>query len=144
MEPIDVGNFILETLKSIDSKITHQDDRINKLVDSMTKLIEVDTETREIKSSVGRLYDRMEAVEENQTTDGCPVHNRLVEVRAEQMKAYDSKIEQLEDKSKDIDERLKTIEDRPRKRMEVAIIEIVKYCTVGILGILAFKFGFSK
>lgn len=144
MEPIDVGNFILETLKSIDSKITHQDDRINKLVDSMTKLIEVDTETREIKSSVGRLYDRMEAVEGNQTTDGCPVHNRLVEVRSEQMKAYDSKIEQLEDKSKDIDERLKTIEDRPRKRMEVAIIEIVKYCTVGILGILAFKFGFSK
>lgn len=140
----ELGNFIIETLRSIKLDVSHQNDRIDKLVDSMTKLIEVDTETREIKSSVGRLYDRMEAVEGNQTTDGCPVHNRLVEVRAEQMKAYDVKIEQLEDKSKDIDERLKTIEDRPRKRMEVAIIEIVKYCTVGILGILAFKFGFSK
>lgn len=140
----ELGNFIIETLRSIKLDVSHQNERIDKLVDSMTKLIEVDTETREIKSSVGRLYDRMEAVEGNQTTDGCPVHNRLVEVRAEQMKAYDVKIEQLEDKSKDIDERLKTIEDRPRKRMEVAIIEVVKYCTVGMLGLVAYKFGFSK
>lgn len=144
MEPIDVGNFIIETLRSIDSKITHQDDRINKLVDSMTKLIEVDTETREIKSSVCRLYDRVEAVECNQNTDGCPVHNRLVEVRTEQMKAYDNEIKKLNESCEDLDERLNAIEDRPRKRMEVAIIEIVKYCTVGVLGLLAYKFGFSK
>lgn len=139
-----VESFIVESLTNIDRKLSRQDVRIDKLVDSLQKLIEIDTETREIKSSVGRIFDRLEAVEGNQTTDGCPVHQRLVAVRAEQMKSFDDKITHLEDLSTKIDDRLKEIEGKPMKRMEVAIYEIIKYVTLGVLGLIAYKFGFSK
>lgn len=140
----DAVKLIINSLRSIDTKLGKQDERIDKLVDSFQKLVEVEVRTKEIESSVGRVYDRLEAVEDNQTTDGCPVHQRLVAVRAEQMKSIDEKIVHLEDLSTKFDDRLKVIEDKPLKRMEVAIYEIIKYVTIGVLGLIAFKFGFNK
>lgn len=140
----EVSNFVIEALTNIDRKLSRQDVRIDTLVDSLQKLIEIDTETREIKASVGRLYDRVEAVEDNQNTDGCPVHNRLVEVRAEQMKAIDSRMTSIEESIDKILIELTAIREKPLKRMEVAIYEIIKYVTIGILGLIALKFGFNK
>ena len=140
----DAVKLIINSLQSIDNKLGKHDERIDKLVDSFQKLVEVEIRTKEIEFSVGRVYDRLEAVEDNQTTDGCPVHQRLVAVRAEQMKSIDEKIVHLEDLSTKIDDRLKDIEGKPIKRMEVAIYEIIKYVTIGVLGLIAYKFGFSK
>lgn len=139
----EVSSFIIEQLTSIDRKLSRQDKRIDTLVDSLQKLIEIDTETREIKASVGRLYDRVEAVEDNQNTDGCPVHNRLVEVRAEQMKAIDVRMLAIEESIDKLLVDIKTIKERPLKRMEVAIYEIIKYVTIGILVLISLKFGFN-
>jgi len=140
----EVSSFIIEQLTNIDRKLSNQDERIDKLVTSLQKLIELEIDSRETKASVGRLYDRVEAVEDNQNTDGCPVHNRLVEVRAEQMKAINSRMSTIEIQNEKIMLKLQAIEEKPMKRIEVAIYEIIKYVTIGILGLIAYKFGFSK
>ena len=116
----DAVKLIINSLSSIDTKLGKQDERIDKLVDSFQKLVEVEVRTKEIESSVGRVYDRLEAVEDNQTTYGCPVHQRLVAVIAEQMKSIYEKIVHLEDLSTKFDDRLKVIENKPLKRSTVS------------------------
>jgi len=141
---MDEQSFIITTLERINTKLDKHDDKIDMIVTALTQLVKIDTENREIKESLGRAFKRIEDMEEYQTSDGCPAHKNFLAVRAEQLKHYEDITKECKDKHEKLTNRIEAIEDKPKKRIEAAILEVIKWLTVFALGAIALKFGVSK
>lgn len=141
---MDEMSFVVTTLERINARLDKHDDKLDLIVQVMQQLVKVDTETRELRESLARNYKRLEAVEHNQNTDGCQAHKNFIKIRDEQLKKYDTLVESCEEKHDEFDARLKAIEDLPKKRIEVAIVEVIKWATIIILGIVGIKIGVTK
>ena len=142
--PIDEQSFIITTLERINSKLDKHDDKIDMIVTALTQLVKIDTENKEIKESLKRAFERIEEVEDNQTNDGCPAHKNFVKVREEQLKGYDKLAIDCKEMHNKLLVRIETIEEKPKKRIETAIIEVIKWVTVFIMGAIALKLGVTK
>ena len=114
------------------------------IAQTLQTLVKIDTETKELRESQDKLLKRVVVLEHNQTTDGCPAHKNFLAVRAEQLKGYDALTKKCEEHHKELDTRLKVIEELPKKRLEVAIVEVIKWATIIILGIVGVKIGLTK
>ena len=141
---VDSDSFIVTTLERINAKLDKHDDKIDMIVTALTQLVKIDTENKEIKESLGQAFKRIEDIEENQTSDGCPAHKNFLAVRNEQLKTYDKLAIECKELHIKLSNRIDAIEDKPKKRIEVAIIEVVKWVTVFIMGAIALKFGVTK
>lgn len=141
---MDSDSFIVTTLERINAKLDKHDDKIDMIVTALTQLVKIDTENKEIKESLGRAFKRIEDIEENQTSDGCPAHKNFLAVRAEQLKTYDGLAKDCKEKHDTLAHRIDAIEDKPKKRIEAAIIEVIKWVTVFIMGAIALKLGVDK
>lgn len=142
--PIDEQSFIITTLERINTKLDKHDDKIDMIVTAMQQLVKVDTENKEIKESLKRVFERLEEVEDNQSNDGCPAHKNFVKVREEQLKGYDKLAIDCKEMHNKLLVRIETIEEKPKKRLEVAVVEVIKWATIIILGIVGVKIGLTK
>ena len=131
-------------INRIEDKLDKHDEKFDMIAQTLQTLVKIDTETKELRESQARLFKRVEILEHNQTTDGCPAHKNFLAVRAEQIKGYDSLAKKCEEHHKELDARLKVIEELPKKRLEVAIVEVIKWATIIILGIVGVKIGLTK
>jgi len=141
---MDEQSFIITTLERINTKLDKHDDKIDMIVTALTQLVKIDTENKEIKESLGRAFKRIEDMEDYQTSDGCPAHKNFLAVRVEQLKHYEDIAKECKDKHEKLSDRIEAIEDKPKKRIEAAILEVIKWLTVFALGAIALKFGVSK
>ena len=141
---MDKQSFIITTLERINTKLDKHDDKIDMIVTALTQLVKIDTENKEIKESLGRAFTRIEDMEEYQTSDGCPAHKNFLAVRGEQLKTYDAIAKECKEKHEAVVKRIEQIEEKPKKRMEAAIIEAIKWITVLVMGAIALKFGVTK
>lgn len=142
--PMDEQSFIVTTLERINAKLDKHDDKIDMIVTALTQLVKIDTENKEIKESLGQAFKRIKEVEDNQTSDGCPAHKNFLAVRNEQLKAYDKLASECKEVHVKLSNRIDAIEEKPKKRMETAIIEVIKWVTVFIMGAIALKLGVTK
>ena len=115
-------NRIFESLNKIGDKLDKHDDSFSAINKTLTKLIEVDVEIRELKSSTRRVFERVEKIESNQNVTGCAKLQSFVELREEQLKSYDSIIAQSRDRMCKVEEKLAKIENVPNRIMFGAII----------------------
>lgn len=141
---LDEYSVVAVALERMNEKLDRHDEKFDMIAQTLQTLVKIDTETKEMRESQARLFKRVEALEHTQTTDGCPVLKNFLAVRAEQIKSYDSLTKKCEEHHKELDNRLKVIEELPKKRLEVAIVEVIKWATIIILGIVGVKIGLTK
>ena len=141
---VDEYSVVAVALERINEKLDRHDEKFDMIAQTLQTLVKIDTETKEMRESQARLFKRVEVLEHNQTTDGCPAHKNFLAVRTEQLKSYDSLAKKCEERHKELDNRLKVIEELPKKRLEVAIVEVIKWATIIILGIVGVKIGLTK
>ena len=141
---VDEYSVVAVALERINEKLDRHDEKFDTIAQTLQTLVKIDTETRELRESQFRLLKRLEVVETNQNTDGCPAHKSFVKVREEQLKGYNELTNKCKESHKGLDARLKVIEELPKKRLEVAIVEVIKWATIIILGIVGVKIGITK
>lgn len=138
---MDEMSFVVTTLERINAKLDKHDDKIDMIVQAMQQLVKVDTENKEIKESLSRVFKRIEAVEQNQNTDGCSAHKAFVRLREEQVKKYETIIIECKEKCKDIDNRVELLEQKPMKAIDKFSMAVIGALGVGFGGWLLMKFG---
>ena len=141
---VDEYSVVAVALERINDKLDKHDEKFDMIAQTLQTLVKIDTETKELRESQARLFKRVAVLEHNQTTDGCPALKNFLAVRAEQLKGYDALTKKCEERHKELDTRLKVIEELPKKRLEVAIVEVIKWATIIILGIVGVKIGLTK
>ena len=141
---LDEYSVVAVALERMNEKLDRHDEKFDMRAQTLQTLVKIDTETKELRESQARMFKRLEAVEHNQTTDGCPAHKSFLAVRNAQLKGYEDLAKTCQESHKELDARLKAIEDLPKKRLEVAIVEVIKWATIIILGIVGVKIGLTK
>ena len=125
------------SIARIEDKLDKHDDKFDTIAETLQLLVRIDVENKDIKK-------RLETVETHQSTEGCPAHKNFLAVRNEQLKGYEGLARKCEESHKELDARLKTIEELPKKRLEVAVIEVIKWATIVVLGLIGIKIGLTK
>jgi len=142
--PMDEMSFVVTTLERINARLDKHDDKLDLIVQVMQQLVKVDTETKELRESLGRNYKRLEAVEHNQNTEGCQAHKSFLAVRAEQLKHYEEIAEKCKANHDELDERLTVLEQKPMKLVDKFVLAVVAVFGAGIGGLIMTKLGVSK
>lgn len=141
---MDEMSFVVTTLERINAKLDKHDDKIDMIVQALQQLVKVDTENKEIKESLSRLFKRVESVEHNQNTDGCSAHKAFVKLRDEQIKKYEAVIVACKENHDGLEERIEALEQKPIKAMDKVWMAILGSIGAGIGGWILLKFGVSK
>lgn len=113
--PIDQVSLIITSLERIDAKLDKHDDKFDNISKALETLIKVDIETRENKDAIGRLFKRVEVLENAHNKEGCSI------------------CQQLDARHKKIFERLDNIEKKPLDN-----IDLVKKGFLGAIGVGAY------
>lgn len=138
---MDEQSFIITTLERINAKLDKHDDKIDMIVQAMQQLVKVDTENKEIKESMQRLFKRVELMESYHSKGGCPAHQAFLDVRKEQLKAYDAVAEECEDRQDKLEIRIKQLEDKPMVALNKFALAVVATLGAGFGGWVLLKFG---
>ena len=141
---MDEMSFVVTTLERINTKLDKHDDKIDMIVQAMQQLIKVDVENKEIKESLARAFKRLEIMEQQQASDGCPAHKAFLAVRAEQLKAFEALAEECEEKHETINKRLETLEQKPLKAIDKVWMALLGAIGTGVGGWLLIKLGVGK
>jgi len=144
MMAMDEMSFVVTTLERINAKLDKHDDKIDMIVTALQQLVKVDTETKELRESMNRAFKRIEVVEHAQNTEGCQAHKNFIALRNEQLGHFKQIAESCKKNHDELETRIDAIEDKPKKRMETVIIEVIKWVTVFVMGAIALKFGVNK
>ena len=139
--PIDEMSFVVTTLERINSKLDKHDDKIDMIVTALQQLVKVDTETKELRESLGRAYKRLEAVENNQNTDGCQAHKNFVALRNEQLVHFKELAKSCQDNHDTLEKRIEILEKKPMKLMDKFVLAIIAVLGAGIGGLISAKLG---
>ena len=144
MMAMDEMSFVVTTLERINTKLDKHDDKIDMIVQAMQQLIKVDVENKEIKESLARAFKRLEIMEQQQASDGCPAHKAFLAVRTEQLKAFEALADECEEKHETMNKRLETLEQKPLKAMDKVWMALLGALGTGFGGWILIKFGVGK
>lgn len=150
-DPIEAFTIALEKFEvrmdardeKLEKRLDKQDSKIDGIIKTLELLVKVDIENKEIKESLGRAFKRIETMEHQQTSDGCPAHKAFLAVRAEQLKAFESLADECEEKHEAMHKRLEILEQKPLKAMDKVWMAILGALGTGVGGWLLLKFGVS-
>lgn len=108
------------------------DMKLDKMGEVLGKLVFIDTELKESSKRIHHRIDEVEKmvvkVEDTMSIGGCGV-----------FKEYIAHMDGL-----DIEGRIKTLEDIPKKRIETMKLEAIKWFTIIVLGLIGLKLGLTK
>lgn len=141
---VDEMSFVVTTLERINAKLDKHDDKIDMIVTALQQLVKVDTENKEIKEALGRVFKRVEALEHNQNTDGCAAHKAFVRLRDEQLKKYDAIIVECKEDREEIKKRVEILEQKPMKAMDKLWMALLGALGTGVGGYILLKIGVTK
>ena len=108
------------------------DMKLDKMGEVLGKLVFIDTELKESSKRIHHRIDEVEKrvakIEDTMSIGGCGV-----------FKEYVAHMDVL-----DIEGRIKTLEDIPKKRIETMKLEAIKWFTIIVLGLIGLKLGLTK
>ena len=129
-----------ERHEKILNKVENVQNDVNKFVVLFEKLAQMEKRHEDSNQRVHfRITEnekKIEKIEQTQNTTGCIVFREM-------QKEREATIKQLEKDKANIEASIKEMQDRPKKRYEVVVTEIIKYSTIFVLGAIALKLGIS-
>ena len=141
---MDEMSFIVTTLERINARLDKHDDKLDLIVQVMQQLVKVDTETKELRESLGRNYKRLEAVEHNQNTEGCQAHKNFVSLRNEQLIHFKELTNTCKENHELLEARVEILEQKPMKLVDKFVLAVVAVLGASIGGLIMTKLGVSK
>lgn len=125
---------IYEELKGLREDMKESSKAIS---DISQRLAIIETHYQHANNHHNDMKEAIEEIHDLHASSACTPFMTLKEERKRDVKRIDDALE-------DHDERLKAIEEKPKKRMEVVVVEVIKATVVFILGAVAFKLGVPK
>ena len=108
------------------------DAKLDKMGEVLGKLVYIDTEMKETNKRVHHRIDEVEKkidrINEAHNSSGCSVFRGYI--------AHNDGL--------NIDDRLKTLENKGSKRWEVVVNKLIEWAVVFVIGAVLLKFGVSK
>ena len=108
------------------------DAKLDKMGEVLGKLVYIDTEMKEANKRVHHRIDEVEKkidrINEARNNGGCSVFREYI--------AHNDGL--------NIDDRLKTLENKGSKRWEVAVNKLIEWAILFVIGAVLLKFGVSK
>lgn len=141
---MDEMSFVVTTLERINARLDKHDDKLDLIVQVMQQLVKVDTETKELRESLGRNYKRLEAVEHNQNTEGCQAHKNFVSLRNEQLIHFKELANTCKENHELLETRVEVLEQKPMKLVDKFVLAVVAVLGASIGGLIMTKLGVSK
>lgn len=142
--PMDEMSFVVTTLERINARLDKHDDKLDMIVQVMQQIVKVDTETKELRESLSRNYKRLEAVEHNQNTEGCPAHKNAMLMRNEQIIHFKELANSCKENHDTLEQRIEVLEQKPMKLVDKFVLAVVAVLGASIGGIIMTKLGVSK
>lgn len=136
-------SFVVTTLERINARLDKHDDKLDLIVQVMQQLVKVDTETKELRESLGRNYKRLEAVEHNQNTDGCQAHKSFLVLKKEQDERNAEHKKECQENHEELEKRIKTLEQKPMKLVDKIFMAVLGALGAGVGTWILLKFGVS-
>lgn len=136
-------DYIVDSLKAINQKLEKHDDKFDLIATSLEKLIKLDTENAEIKSSLTRAFKKIEVIEQEHKQGGCPAHKDFLKTRDFEVKTWHKTAEVIETKLDDLSTRVSAIEDTPMKIAKTIANRVLFVFGTALGGWLLYKFGFT-
>ena len=136
-------SFVVTTLERINARLDKHDDKLDLIVQVMHQLVKVDTETKELRESLGRNYKRLEAVEHNQNTDGCQAHKSFLVLKKEQDERNAEHKKECQENHEELEKRIKTLEQKPMKLVDKIFMAVLGALGAGVGTWILLKFGVS-
>lgn len=125
----------------IDGKIDTLQGDVSKFAVLFEKLLHIEKTSEEnnkrVHHRIDEVVERVKKVEYTQEVTGCPVFREM-------QKERQLFIKQLEAEKENIKSQLKEMQEKPKKRMEVVVVEIIKATVIFVLGAIAFKLGIKQ
>ena len=140
---MDEMSFVVTTLERINARLDKHDDKLDLIVQVMHQLVKVDTETKELRESLGRNYKRLEAVEHNQNTDGCQAHKSFLVLKKEQDERNAEHKKECQENHEELEKRIKTLEQKPMKLVDKVFMAVLGALGAGVGTWILLKFGVS-
>lgn len=140
---MDEMSFVVTTLERINARLDKHDDKLDLIVQVMHQLVKVDTETKELRESLGRNYKRLEAVEHNQNTDGCQAHKSFLVLKKEQDERNAEHKKECQENYEELEKRIKTLEQKPMKLVDKIFMAVLGALGAGVGTWILLKFGVS-
>ena len=140
---MDEMSFVVTTLERINARLDKHDDKLDLIVQVMHQLVKVDTETKELRESLGRNYKRLEAVEHNQNTDGCQAHKSFLVLKKEQDERNAEHKKECQENHEELEKRIKTLEQKPMKLVDKIFMAMLGALGAGVGTWILLKFGVS-
>ena len=136
-------SFVVTTLERINARLDKHDDKLDLIVQVMHQLVKVDTETKELRESLGRNYKRLEAVEHNQNTDGCQAHKSFLVLKKEQDERNAEHKKECQENHEELEKRIETLEQKPMKLVDKVFMAVLGALGAGVGTWILLKFGVS-
>ena len=140
---MDEMRFVVTTLERINARLDKHDDKLDLIVQVMHQLVKVDTETKELRESLGRNYKRLEAVEHNQNTDGCQAHKSFLVLKKEQDERNAEHKKECQENHEELEKRIETLEQKPMKLVDKVFMAVLGALGAGVGTWILLKFGVS-
>ena len=140
---MDEMSFVVTTLERINARLDKHDDKLDLIVQVMRQLVKVDTETKELRESLGRNYKRLEAVEHNQNTDGCQAHKSFLALKKEQDERNAEHKKECQENHEELEKRIETLEQKPMKLVDKVFMAVLGALGAGVGTWILLKFGVS-
>lgn len=140
---MDEMSFVVTTLERINARLDKHDDKLDLIVQVMHQLVKVDTETKELRESLGRNYKRLEAVEHNQNTDGCQAHKSFLVLKKEQDERNAEHKKECQENHEELEKRIETLEQKPMKLVDKVFMAVLGALGAGVGTWILLKFGVS-
>ena len=119
------------------------DAKFEKINETLSKLVAVDTETKELRESLARNYKRLEAVEHNQNTDGCQAHKSFLVLKKEQDERNAEHKKECQENHEELEKRIETLEQKPMKLVDKVFMAVLGALGAGVGTWILLKFGVS-
>ena len=142
---LDEYSVVAVAITKMDSKLEKLQDEVADIGKVLTKqdvllekIVNLESNTTEnnkrIHHRIDEVEKRVNEMNDFHHEDGCPVHRQFVAQKNEQLKRID-------EKASNFDERIKTLEGKGSKRMDVVINKVIEWSVVFIIGAILLKFG---
>ena len=140
----DVAQGLVLAISRIEEKLDKHDDKFDMIATTLQTLVKIDTETKELRESIKRLFKRVDDIENIQHNGGCTTLKSFRSEYDNELKHNLEKIKSCEEFKDKIEAKFNELEMKPAKRVDGMITHGLSAFVGALVLYIMSKIGLSK
>ena len=140
----DATQGLVLAISRIEEKLDKHDDKFDTIATTLQTLVKIDTETKELRDSIKRLFKRVEDIENIQHNGGCPTFKSFRSEHDNELKHNLGKIKSCEEFKDKIEAKFNELEMKPAKRVDGMITHGLSAFVGALVLYIMAKIGLNK